>query len=51
VFVCACQAVFPCYDLETAPPIYFPDSALAASATVIIKVIGSIGDSPNPYRW
>jgi len=31
-------------------PVYFPDSAFSASATVIIMVIGSAGDSPNPYR-
>ena len=34
-----------------AMPIHSPDSTLLASATVIIRVMGSTGDSWNPYRW
>ena len=47
---CEIRGVRPRSRPGTTPAGYFPDSAFSASATVIIKVIGSTGDSPNPYR-
>jgi hypothetical protein len=31
-------------------PIHFPDSAFLASATAIIKIMGSTGETRNPCR-